>query len=45
MWEFSFHLKKFPERVYTTEEVKTAKALIDEGYKHNLTIEGSPDFK
>jgi hypothetical protein len=38
-------LKEFPERVYTTEEVKTAKALIDEGYKHNLTIEGLPDFK
>ena len=35
----------FPEKVYTTKEVKTAKKLIDEGYKHNLTVEGSPDFK
>ncbi len=34
----------FPERVYTTKEVKTAKALVDQGYKHNLTIEGTPDF-
>ena len=36
---------EFPERVYTAEEVKTAKELIDQGYKHNLTVEGSPDFK
>ena len=35
----------FPERVYTTEEVKAAKALVDQGYKHNLNVEGSPDFK
>jgi hypothetical protein len=38
-------LKDFPERVYTSEEVKTAKVLVGEGYKHNLTVEGSPDFK
>jgi len=38
-------LTKFPERVYTAEEVKTAKELIDQGYKHNLTIKGSADFK
>ena len=38
-------MKEFPERVYTAEEVKTAKELVDEGYKHNLTVEGSPDFK
>ena len=37
-------MKEFPERVYTAEEVKTAKELVDEGYKHNLTIEGSSDF-
>jgi hypothetical protein len=37
-------LKNFPDRVYTAEEVKTAKKLVDEGYKHNLTVEGSPDF-
>jgi hypothetical protein len=40
-----FCLADFPERVYTAEEVKTAKALIDQGYKHNLTIEGSESFK
>ncbi len=38
-------MKDFPERVYTSEEVKTAKELASEGYKHNLTVEGSPDFK
>ena len=38
-------MAEFPERVYTTEEVKTAKELIDRGYRHNLTIEGSPEFK
>ena len=36
---------KFPERVYTAEEVKTAKELIDKGYKHRLTVKGSPNFK
>ena len=35
----------FPERIYTSQEVKIAKELTDQGYKHNLTIEGSPDFK
>ena len=35
----------FPDRVYTTEEVKTAKALIDQGYKHNLIVEGTPEFR
>jgi hypothetical protein len=43
--EFSFRLTKFPERVYTAEEVKIAKELIDQGYKHKLTIKGSADFK
>jgi hypothetical protein len=36
---------KFPERVYTAEEVKAAKKLIDKGYKHRLTVKGSPIFK
>jgi hypothetical protein len=35
----------FPERVYTAEEVKTAKTLVEQGYKHNLTVEGSESFK
>jgi len=34
----------FPERVYTTEEVKTAKTLVDQGYKHKLAVEGEKDF-
>jgi hypothetical protein len=35
----------FPERVYTSEEVKVAKALVDQGYKHNLIVEGTPEFR
>jgi uncharacterized protein (DUF58 family) len=35
----------FPERVYTTKEVKAAHELVSKGYKHTLTVEGSPDFK
>ncbi|MDH5266552.1 MAG: hypothetical protein OEW62_02610 [Candidatus Bathyarchaeota archaeon] len=36
---------RFPERVYTTEEVKKAVGLIRKGYKHNLKVNGSPDFR
>jgi hypothetical protein len=36
---------KFPERVYTAKEVKKARELINKGYKHNLTVEGSSNFK
>jgi predicted small secreted protein len=36
---------KFPDRVYTTSEVKKARELIQRGYKHNLEVEGTPDFK
>jgi hypothetical protein len=35
----------FPERVYTAKEVKTARELVSKGYRHSLTVEGSPDFK
>ncbi len=35
----------FPDRVYTAEEVKKAKTLVDEGYKHNLIVEGTPEFR
>jgi len=34
----------FPERVYTVEEVKKARSLIEQGYKHTLRVNGSPDF-
>lgn len=36
---------EFPERVYTEKEVKTARKLVNKGYKHSLTVEGSKDFK
>jgi hypothetical protein len=35
----------FPRRIYTVEEVKTAKELLDKGYKHRLSIKGTPNFK
>jgi len=35
----------FPKRIYTDEEVKTAKELINKGYKHRLRVKGSPNFK
>jgi hypothetical protein len=35
----------FPDRVYTAEEVKNAKTLVDEGYKHILIVEGTPEFR
>jgi len=36
---------KFPERVYTHDEVRLAKGLIDEGYRHRLRVVGSRGFK
>ena len=36
---------EFPERVYTQKEVKTAREMVNNGYKHNLTVEGSPNFE
>lgn len=35
---------EFPKRVYTDEEVKKAKELVDRGYKHRLRVKGSPNF-
>ena len=35
---------EFPERVYTKDEVKLAKELIEKGYKHELKAKGSPEF-
>ncbi len=34
----------FPERVYTAQEVKAAKELVDQGYKHSLSVDGSVNF-
>jgi hypothetical protein len=36
---------EFPERIYTNNEVKKAKKLVNKGYKHRLRIKGSPFFK
>jgi hypothetical protein len=36
---------KFPKRIYTEDEVKQAKTLIDKGYRHRVKIRGSVDFK
>lgn len=36
---------RFPERIYTVDEVETARKLIESGYKHRLTIRGSNRFK
>jgi hypothetical protein len=35
----------FPDRVYTTDEVKAAKMLVDQGHKHDLIVEGTPEFR
>lgn len=34
----------FPKRIYTTQEVKKAKELIDKGYRHRLRIKGNLNF-
>jgi hypothetical protein len=36
---------RFPKRIYTEDEVKQAKTLIDKGYRHRVKIKGSADFK
>lgn len=36
---------KFPERIYTTEEVERARELVRKGYKHRLKIKGSENFE
>jgi hypothetical protein len=35
----------FPKKIYTIEEIKKAKTLIDNGYKHQLKIKGILNFK
>jgi hypothetical protein len=34
----------FPEKVYTEEEHKKAKKLVDAGYKHEVEVIGNADF-
>lgn len=35
----------FPSRIYTEREVTLARELIEKGYRHNLSVEGSPGFE
>jgi len=35
----------FPQKLYTTKEIRVAKDLIHQGYKHDLIVVGSVDFK
>jgi hypothetical protein len=35
----------FPERVYTVEEVRKARVLIEKGYRHRLRLRGSKEFR
>jgi len=36
---------EFPERVFTEEEVRKAKELVERGHKHRLRVVGSQGFK
>ena len=35
----------FPKRVYTQDEVRRARSLIERGYRHRLRVVGSPEFR
>ncbi|MDR0798124.1 MAG: hypothetical protein LBE70_05390 [Nitrososphaerota archaeon] len=35
----------FPQKLYTIKEIREAKDLISKGYKHDLTVDGTEDFK
>ncbi|HSV49555.1 MAG TPA: hypothetical protein VLH35_04500 [Candidatus Acidoferrales bacterium] len=34
----------FPEKVYTGKELKAARTLVEQGYKHQLNVDGKPEF-
>lgn len=36
---------KFPKRIYTEDEVKQARAMIDKGHRHRLRVDGNAVFK
>jgi hypothetical protein len=38
-------MSAFPQEIFTEKEHASAKKLINQGYKHNLTVEGSQQFK
>jgi len=35
----------YPKKVYTAKEVEEAEKLVRKGYKHRLTVKGSPEFQ
>ncbi|MCL2134968.1 MAG: hypothetical protein FWH37_05365 [Candidatus Bathyarchaeota archaeon] len=35
----------FPQNLYTTEELLVAKELLHQGYKHDLNVDGTVEFK
>jgi len=35
----------FPDRVFTVDEVKMAKEILDNGYRHRLVLKGSEEFQ
>ena len=37
-------ISEFPERVYTQDEVRRARRLIEQGHRHKLQISGSSEF-
>lgn len=36
---------KFPEKIYTHDDISLARSLIKKGHRHRLRVDGSPDFK
>ena len=36
---------KFPEKIYTHEDVSLARSLIEKGHRHRLGVDGSPGFR
>jgi len=41
----SFDQPKFPRRIYTENEVKLARSLIEKGHRHRLSVVGNAVFK
>ncbi|MEM1539026.1 MAG: hypothetical protein QXW82_01810 [Candidatus Bathyarchaeia archaeon] len=35
----------FPDKIYTADEVREARELLERGYRHRLRIKGSLDFR
>jgi hypothetical protein len=36
---------RFPERVFTVEEVERAREIIEKGHRHRLRVKGGPEFR